>query len=544
VETFTYDAMGRLSSGGATYGPAGELQTFNGVTRLYNALGQLTRMTKAGVMDMEYRYTVGQNNGRIAQSKDHVTGEEVTYQYDALNRLTAASTTDTAWGNAYTYDGWGNLTGKSVTKGTAPSFSQAYDPAMNLPVGTNWSTYAAQWDEDDRPIQGKAEVERGIAGNLYNGTVTYEPSGKRVFWRGIGDGALGWPELCEMTFYGITGQRLARYRCKYDEIEPGVYRFGVSVIDRTQHIGGQLTTETGKGVTTDRLGSVRARDGERYTYFPYGEPRTATVAESGMYAGLESPVRKYDAGNGRFSTPDPLGLGAVKLGDPGSWNRFAYVQGDPVNFRDPQGLYRCSVVTTITGLPEEHTLAEVYCESDGHTAWSYTYVTPYHGSAQALLNTFQAHGEQLDYIEQRRTLFEAIERLKRAFDESEDCRDLFGELDPKYVLDEMYNGTLFGEFKFGVLGGGVDGETQGRKGTYNGSGKYFAVDVTLQKRTDGTKYWLGSAATVDDRARILVHELGHVYNLGAWANAGSKFITEQNMADQATNKGYERLCIP
>jgi hypothetical protein len=78
VETYTYDVMGRLTTGGATYGPAGDLLTFNGVTRTYNTLGQLTGMTKSRVMDMEYRYTAGQNNGRIWQSKDYVTGEEVT----------------------------------------------------------------------------------------------------------------------------------------------------------------------------------------------------------------------------------------------------------------------------------------------------------------------------------------------------------------------------------------------------------------------------------------------------------------------------------
>jgi hypothetical protein len=54
-------------------------------------------------------------------------------------------------------------------------------------------------------------------------------------------------------------------------------------------------------------------------------------------------VRKYDPGNGRFSTPDPLGLGAVKMGDPGTWNRFAYVQGDPVNYVDPTGLIAINV---------------------------------------------------------------------------------------------------------------------------------------------------------------------------------------------------------
>jgi RHS repeat-associated protein len=206
-----------------------------------------------------------------------------------------------------------------------------------------------------------------------------------------------------MTFYGITGQRLARYRCKYDEIEPGVYRFGVSLIDRTQHIGGQLTTETGKGVTTDRLGSVRARDGERYTYFPYGEPRTATVSDSGMYAGLESPVRKYDAGNGRFSTPDPLGLGAVKMGDPGSWNRFAYVQGDPVNYNDPLGLASCSVSGTSTFYPDDWTkspvtTATITCTSFAGTIQA-TDVVPFVGWEATAKNAEKTLGAQIDLAE-------------------------------------------------------------------------------------------------------------------------------------------------
>jgi YD repeat-containing protein len=105
VESYTYDAMGRLSSGGATYGAAGELLTFNGVTRTYNSLGQMTRMTAPGKMDMEYRYTAGQNDGRIASAKDYITGEDVSYQYDSLNRLVHVETLDVAWGATYTYDG-------------------------------------------------------------------------------------------------------------------------------------------------------------------------------------------------------------------------------------------------------------------------------------------------------------------------------------------------------------------------------------------------------------------------------------------------------
>jgi YD repeat-containing protein len=68
-------------------------------------------------------YSGTQNNGRITQSIDGITGENVSYAYDALNRLIAASTADNTWGNVYTYDGFGNLTGKTVTKGSAPSLA-------------------------------------------------------------------------------------------------------------------------------------------------------------------------------------------------------------------------------------------------------------------------------------------------------------------------------------------------------------------------------------------------------------------------------------
>jgi YD repeat-containing protein len=67
--------------------------------------------------------------------KDGVTGEEVSYQYDALNRLASAETTGAGWGQAFGYDGFGNLVAQTVTKGTAPSLSVVVDPATNRVVG-------------------------------------------------------------------------------------------------------------------------------------------------------------------------------------------------------------------------------------------------------------------------------------------------------------------------------------------------------------------------------------------------------------------------
>lgn len=51
---------------------------------------------------------------------------------------------------------------------------------------------------------------------------------------------------------------------------------------------------------------------------------------------LGSDQRYYASTQRRFLTPDPSGPGDPS--DPASWNMYAYVEGDPVNFNDPQGL--------------------------------------------------------------------------------------------------------------------------------------------------------------------------------------------------------------
>ena len=53
--------------------------------------------------------------------------------------------------------------------------------------------------------------------------------------------------------------------------------------------------------------------------------------------------RYYDRGSGRFLTVDPGGIATADLGNPGSWNRYAYVYGDPVNYADPAGTVPCYV---------------------------------------------------------------------------------------------------------------------------------------------------------------------------------------------------------
>ena len=48
--------------------------------------------------------------------------------------------------------------------------------------------------------------------------------------------------------------------------------------------------------------------------------------------------RRYNRWHSRFDQPDPYG-GSYDMTNPQSFNRYAYVQNDPVNFVDPTGLF-------------------------------------------------------------------------------------------------------------------------------------------------------------------------------------------------------------
>jgi RHS repeat-associated protein len=50
------------------------------------------------------------------------------------------------------------------------------------------------------------------------------------------------------------------------------------------------------------------------------------------------PSRELGAVSGRWPSPDPAGLAAVNPANPQSWNRYAYVQNDPLRLTDPRGL--------------------------------------------------------------------------------------------------------------------------------------------------------------------------------------------------------------
>ena len=162
------------------------------------------------------------------------------------------------------------------------------------------------------------------------------------------DGSGAMVTVCEIYLYGITGRKLATYSCGYHDNydDGGDGTFWWLEKNRNVYFAGQPVELEGVAVVTDRLGSVRASgNGQQMAYYPYGEERTSTAngeSKFGTYfrdpGGLDyADQRYYNSGMGSFTAPDPLGMRSADAGNPGSWNRFAYANGDPINFTDRNG---------------------------------------------------------------------------------------------------------------------------------------------------------------------------------------------------------------
>ena len=74
------------------------------------------------------------------------------------------------------------------------------------------------------------------------------------------------------------------------------------------------------------------------------QPQRFTTYDRDGNGSDEAMHRRYNRWHSRFDQPDPYG-GSYDLTDPQSFNRYSYVQNDPVNFVDPSGLDDCPAGT-------------------------------------------------------------------------------------------------------------------------------------------------------------------------------------------------------
>ena len=124
-----------------------------------------------------------------------------------------------------------------------------------------------------------------------------------------------------------------RVQSNQDGLEDGVFYF------LSDHLGStSLTLDEGAGKVAElrytAWGETRYTDGSTPTQRRY---TGQLEAEAGLYF---YQARWYDPGLGRFAQPDSL----VPVASQGvqAWDRYAYVNNNPVRFNDPSGHWPCS----------------------------------------------------------------------------------------------------------------------------------------------------------------------------------------------------------
>jgi len=297
-------------------------------------------------------YSCPNNNGNLQSQTIAPLGATQTYTYDSYNRLytsTEKTGANTNWSEAFNYDIYGNRwvaqvpAPVGITLSAWTVQSNFYNPLTNQIVNNNnfgydnagnqtkINPYAVTYDVENRQT-GFTSTGNGSA------TYTYDGDGRRVTKTTGG--------VTTTYVYDAAGDLAAEYSSQPP-----------SMPCQTCYL------------TTDHLGSTRAitdQNGNavsRHDFLPFGEElatsnRTAAldygVADNVMhrYTGqqrdLEGPgldffhARYFQGAQGRFTSPDPTGLGAT-VTNPQSWNKYAYVRNNPYGFVDKNGLYPASV---------------------------------------------------------------------------------------------------------------------------------------------------------------------------------------------------------
>ena len=371
--------LSQVSSGATTYATQFDYTSTPGLLKsmtfgngsvesyTYNSRLQVQSLdlTKSGTQIQHYDYKYGvydpvsntidetKNNGQVAQIEGLIAAQKQWQQrfaYDNLGRLASArefrgDNSQQSYLVNYEYDVFGNRYQKSAQNGGNPftqkwvedgqidqatnrfNSSVTYDDAGNVTVDSKFRNLQFQYNASNRQKQ-----SANLDGS--NPVISvYDALGQRV-------GTQVGTSLISVMAYDAMAKLVAEYNSAGATTNGTQYIF-------SDHLGSPRTI-------TSTSGSVISR----HDYLPFGEElgaigmRTPGQGYGGVdgvrkkYAGMENDDatgmshtlwRQYDSYSGRWTAPDPYD-GSMTIADPQSFNRYTYVNNNPVNAVDPLGL--------------------------------------------------------------------------------------------------------------------------------------------------------------------------------------------------------------
>jgi RHS repeat-associated protein len=316
-------------------------------TKIYNPFGELvgesSSYNSSTLLDIQY---VRDKLGRVTQKTETIQGDTdtYTYTYDVNGRLTEVRNNG-ATISSYTYDGNGNRTGANL----GSPVTGTYDAQDRLTqYGSTTYVYTANGE-----LQTKTEGDQittyqyDALGNLRQVTL---PTGTVISYlidgrnRRIGkrvDGTLTQGFLYENTLKpiaeldGTNGLRSLFIYGTRANIPDYMVREGNTYRILSDHLGSpRLVVNISTGdiahrIDYDEFGNVTQDTNPGFQ--PFGFAGGLYDNQTGL---VRFGVRDYDPKVGRWTTKDQEGFSQ------GFFNRYAYVNADPVNWHDPDGQLR------------------------------------------------------------------------------------------------------------------------------------------------------------------------------------------------------------
>lgn len=367
-----YRAWGALKQ--MTYGNNLQLSVgYN--SRQFMSQWKVVKPNNDGVTGYNYFYNnFSENTGRVTYAQNLWDSSlDRSYDYDHVGRVTSThsgmearwhalgqpyGTIDGPYSQFREYDQWGNIThrvgwggwqGSGVDEylayntknqlATNPANSAAmqYDAAGNLSNdGYQTYQYNATGQQAYASLTGLSQEYDG--NNL---RVKKTENGGTIYY--LRSSVLGGQVIAEITSSGSWNRGYVYLGSQLLAMHNG----GVFWVHQDPVAKSQRVTNSSGGLESwieldPWGGEVSGRSGNSAF-----QPKKFTTYERDTNGGDEAMHRRYEGRWNRFAQPDPY-AGSYSLTDPQSFNRYSYVQNDPVNYFDPSGL--CTFNINISGV--------------------------------------------------------------------------------------------------------------------------------------------------------------------------------------------------